>query len=503
VFSKYISSLSLTGEVADSVFTNIIDYGSSVDCGFDTSFLATLRCLLYNRIPENDVVILKVRNRAIPSSRFSTYTDKEIFHDIARYALDGNCLCVVSFTNQTSKKCMEFIEKNFLAHTSGYREIKELHVFMASAVKSSTGSINVRFFINKETKSTVIFGEKISSKTWHLIQSLTSKLLPWYFEESPLTEEEKELVRSLTKHDPPVKEDGSQPLTTYEMLIEKMSAKFDLRKHLIQNVLTGFEVSAKKEQLRMILAEIDRLHRDIELNSRKYLELITFLDEKNTTKDGLQYQIDNNESDSELLEYFMCNKHLHPIRTSGSTLEFIVKCFLDGFDPDMFESFAKNPDSYLYSAYDDQEDVWYDMNNRKLLLNAIFSDTPVLKVKMCAVYILDLRGEISTIRHYAYPHNEFVNCIPNPHLDTHACFGNYKRYIQEAIRKGDNIHAIEQCICSAGSINIGESATFPKFLAKIFSRYCKSVIELPDGTEVTPVEALNWLKNKENSNQEE
>lgn len=502
MFNKHIDSLSLTSEIADSVFQNIIDNYSSRECGFDTSFLATLRCFLYNRISKDDIVILKVRNRAIPLSKFSTHTEKELVQDIVRYSIDSNTLCVVNFTNQTSKKCMEIIESHFLTHTSGYSELKELHAFMASTIKTTKGSVNVRFFINKETKNTVIFGEKISNKTWHLIQALISKLLPWYFEKSPLTEEEKVLVRSLTETDPPVTDDIPQPLTTYEILIEKLSEKIDLRKHLIQNILTGFEVSAKQERLYSILDEIDRLKRDIEANGRRYIELITYLDEKNTVKDGLQYQIDNAEDNSELLEYFTCNKHLHPVRTSGTTLEFIVKCYLDGFDPDMFDSFVRNTRSYLYTNYENQADVWNDMDNRRLLLNAIFSDNPKLKVKMCAIYVLDLRGSISTRRGYDYPRREFGDCIPNPHLDVHACFGNYKRYIQDAIIEGDNIRAIEQCVCSAGSINIGESATFPKFLRQIFNHNCEKVIELPEGTAVTPIEALNWLKNEENNTQE-
>ena len=145
--------------------------------------------------------------------------------------------------------------------------------------------------------------------------------------------------------------------------------------------------------------------------------------------------------------------------------------------------------------------AWKIPELRRKIMDAIFSDDAVLKVKMCSNYIIDLRGTCDATAGYRYG-DEFIGYIPNPHIHRFACLGNYKPYINRAIRDGNLIGAIEQCVTSAKSLNFTEAHTVRYFLNDLFtSRY--KVIVLPDGKEVTPVEALEYLKTLEGSKTED
>lgn len=502
VFSTYLNELTLTNRTANNMFENITDYDDSISSGYDRSFIATLRALLANRFSEkHERLNFVLRNRNIRTAIFDGGTTHlRMMEEITRGVHDHSTLCIVSYGGAASKKCIEAISSGFTNTYVGWKELPELHAFIASSIRISGKKADMRFYINDELKSAAVFGEKINIKTWHLIQSLISKLLPWHFENSPLTDKERELVRSLTEGDS-CNEDGTLKEPTYKTLIENIARNFDMRSFAIRSVLSGFELYSKKQRLSDTRRGIDETQRSININLRKYEELIEILDNQRITYAGLEAQIKNASEESEIMDYFMCNKHLYPIRTNGgSKLEFIASGYLTNFDPDMYETYAKNTSSYIYDEFGDSHDVFKDNTNRKLFLDAIFSDSPILKIKMYAFYVIDLRGSVSTNREFS-SHGEFDDYMPNPHLYFHSCIGNHKRYIEEALLQGDNIRAIEQCVCSASSVNIGEGATFPKLLRRLFRTDCRSVIELPSGESVTPIQAFEWLVN--NNKQED
>ena len=77
--------------------------------------------------------------------------------------------------------------------------------------------------------------------------------------------------------------------------------------------------------------------------------------------------------------------------------------------------------------------------------------------------------------------------------------GNYSRTINDALAKRDYITALEQCVASAKSLNLHDSAVMDNFMAN-FTRNsgtsCKA-IELPDGRVVHPKDAIKWLEEQE------
>jgi len=478
VFNKEIYDLTLTSDIANDIFPNIC--GESYNG--DNTFLATLRALLAPRMKEEDFVNLRVKVRSDRESTVKGMDDASFVSEVA-YGVGNNTIliCGLNGTEGAISASMQKIGNAFLKSYTGFEELKDLRVFTQKQA-------DIRFYINEEIRATAIFVGAMNTRIWHFIQSLTSRLVPWYFAENPLNDEERALVTSLTQKYAP----------SYEQIIKTFADKYDFRSKKIQKLLGGFETAAKRQQLRNVENNLQDKENRIDRNVSQYMDLIREREQLLVQKAGLTQMINEGCTESEIADYFVCNRHLNPLSINNTRLDFIVDCYLENFDPDMYERISENFRGYMYTEYDVSCSTFAPNEARKKLLDAIFSDEPLLKVKMCAFYSIDLQGSVSSVQNYSYP-TEYRDCIPNPHLQRHNCLGNHKRYIEECLRNGNNIGAIEQCVSSAKSINVGESATFPSFLKALFSSSCKSVIELPDGTSCTPKEAYEWLLAQEST----
>lgn len=478
MFNKELYNLTLTSDIANDVFPNI----SGQSFGNDNSFLATLRALVAPHMTSDDTLWLRVRVRNDRDSVLKDYSDEEGVLQLSN-GVENNTIfvCGLNGTESSVATSLKYLDSAFLKKFNHFESLDDLRVF------SQQQQANIRFYINKEDRSVAIFIANMNLRIWHYVQSLTTRLLPWYFTEKP-NDEEKAIALSLT----------NKTATAYEKLIEQIADKYDFRSKKIKQMLDGFETVAKRHQLSNVESSLSNTEQKINRNVSEYMQLIDTRANLMVQRDGLKYQIDNTNNESEMTDYFICNKHLTPIGVHGSKFEFIVSCYLENFDPEMYSRIAENERSYIYNDYRVSNDAFLPNESRRKLLDAIFSDEPLLKVKMCAYYSIDLNGSVTSSQLYSYP-QEFYDRIPNPHLQRHNCLGNHRRNIEECLRNGNTIGAIEQCVASAKSINIGESATFPYFLQTLFASNCKSVIELPDGTSCTPGKALQWLYEQEQS----
>jgi hypothetical protein len=131
------------------------------------------------------------------------------------------------------------------------------------------------------------------------------------------------------------------------------------------------------------------------------------------------------------------------------------------------------------------------------LLTAIFIDQ-TLKIRFCAAYYFDLNGSVGAQYHHRFP-SSFSGYKPNPHIDEFECMGNYKRTINEALTRRDYITALEQCVASAKSLNLHDSAVIGRFIGHFCQNGGSSykAIELPDGRIVSPKEAIKWIEEQE------
>lgn len=476
MFNKELYNLTLTSEIANEVFPNI----SGRAYGTDQSFLATLRALLAPRMSESDTLYLDIRTTNQRESALKEYSDEDNVRRLSDGIANNTILvCGFSGTEATVNYIMKCLDNNFIRVFANYAELKDLRAFVQKQA-------NMRFYINEEDRSVVVFVAGLNPRLYHFVQSFTSRLFPWYFKDSPLNDDERNLVKALTAKSAP----------EYERLIEAFAQQYDFRGKKIEKMLGGFETAAKRTRLQSAESNLSRTESEINRCVERYRDYLQTREQQMLEIAGLKYQIAHITNDSEIMDYFRCNRHLNPISVGSSSLEFVADGYLENFDVDMYERISQNFDGYMYTGYDVSNSAFESVHTRKKFMDAIFSDDPLLKIKMCGFYRIDLSGYVETSSGYSYP-VEYNDMLPNTHLQRHSCLGNQKPLIEEALRNGDYIGAIEQCVCSAKSINVGESATFPYMLKAIFASGAKKIIELPDGTSVSPTEALRWLEAQE------
>lgn len=468
MFNKIITETPFTQDLADEIFTSV---NGAVYLN-DVSFVSTLRALMVGRSGFPARVYLQDMcsadyDQCITLSPFNP----EHFHDV-----------LIILTTQ-DHALIHDIDTRFANDLPDFRELADLKQFVAPYMVA-------RFYIDEEKHKTVVFVENLSIRRWHLLQALIPRYFPWIFQDNPISDEERELLSSLTH----------KYSNDYERIIEIFSSKVDFRTLSIQKCLGGFErkanlALAKKceeevnqytEQMHNIIIQYDSyLRSKEELNAKMhgYLALAQACDAK----------------DSELVDYFKCNKSLMPINTRDTSFSFIVNTYLESYDPEMYETYSENDLSYLYHGYSRPAE-FENRDDFKLFLDAIFSEEPTLKIRVCAYFTIKVGGSVDSYAGYDFP-PECRDRIPNPHLHYFDCLGNYQRYIRECLLEGNIIGAVEQCVASAKSINITEAITVRRFLVDLMM--CRNrVIELPDGSLMTAVDALEWLK-KNQKNEEE
>ena len=263
----------------------------------------------------------------------------------------------------------------------------------------------------------------------HFLQSLLKRLVPWYFEGKPLSAEEKELVYSLTL----------KTSTDYEKIIEKIAEQYDFRGIQIEKMFANFETRAKRKQLSKVRTDISYKKSDINNLGTNYLKMLDDLEKLYIQENGLIYQIDNcDPKDSEIADFFKCNKHLYPVSVDDNYIKIIVDTYISNYDPLLYERMLKNEKSFFYEGYTVSEPVFYEKQSRKKFLEAALGEDAVFKIKVCAYYCLDLRGSVSSSTTYTYPEN-YKHFLVNPHIKIHSCIGNNRPHIDKFLRDGDYI----------------------------------------------------------------
>lgn len=454
----------------------------------DCSFLSTMRALLHKRCNGSEVLF---GHRGFNTTGMSTtqLEPKQVFDVIWSVPFGENRLQICNLTGTTEDNAATFAlyddpDRGFSAQYPDYVEAKDLRLFV-----QNRGKLNARFYISERFKDTLVICEDLSLPTYHLLQSLTPRLFPQFFVDSPLDNEELALLDSLTY----------RTATEYERLIAILANRIDLRSHLIKTIIGDFEKSSRREEIKRTKKEIEDYRDEINQLESRYAYYIAAIDELNYKLSGQEMALESASDGSELIDYFICNRNINPTGVEGRRLSFTVKTFFEFFDPELFRTYAQNPNSCLYMGYEFSGE-FSNVEDRKRMINAIFSDTPILKVKVCSNYTLDLRGQVTARRFYDYG-NDFIDYVPNPHIHHFACLGNYASYINRALQDGNIVTAIEQCIASAKSLNLSESHTTRYFLDDVFTS-THNIIRLPDGREVTPGNALKYLKSLDEKKEE-
>lgn len=461
----------------DSIYASIFRESGS---GSDATMIATTRALLSRRIGDGETFSVSLINM-VPDSGASAQDSV----DNAVISAEGenpdalrNRILIVQIRNKTADEVSGFIDeldKTFLTAHPRWEKAEKSDAFLNQHMK-------VRVLICKENNTAMLVTEKLSLTTWHLIQSALPTYVPALFKDLPLDPKEKAVLRALS----------TRSSSNYTRDISALEDFYDLRSKKIVALIGNFEKRERENQLSMIDNEIRRIHSNMEQLMSNYAQQMIALDNANIRRNGMVYTIDNTDDGTGLIEFFKANKALDIISVEGSRISFVVRATYENFDADAYETFAENERFFEETAC---RGVFSDAQTRKKFMDALFVDRR-FKVRLCGVYHLDIRGSISTSAGYNFPPN-CADYIPNYHLNHHRCLGGYEKMVVEYLQRGDTMGAISACIDSAKSINIHEtSMTFQPFMKQVFES-TKRCIEFPDGTVMTPAEALDWLNKQE------
>lgn len=476
MFKANITQTPFTTEAAESTFPNIV--GDSF--GYDVSFLATLRALLAPRMDEGDSISLRFGSSNYDAGSFRGVSDDRAVKAICGdyYLSHKNQLIIHSLKSNQEGNAVNFkaIENKFTSVYEGYHRLEKLKAFYHKA-------FGLDCYVDPDLKSTIVFVENLDNKKLHYLQVSVLAMLPWYLSKGGLSEEELELAHSLRETSP----------DKYNQCLAKMAEKYDFRAARIRQLLNGFETKFEK-------AECDRVRREIVSCDNKIRELNrsigSYLQNRNdfcVRLMGLEAKIAEG-GESEIMEYFLCNRHLILERVTSNNMYFSVKDYLEYFDSDMAERIIRNRNSFVYR---------YGLSGRgdagaekaKRLMTEIFvSDNPRLKIRFCAAYSFSLNGAVEPIGSHDFG-IEFDGYMPNTHINRYQCMGNYQRTINEMLQARNYISAVEQCIASCKSLNWGDSTVMESFMNDIWSGV--KCIELPDGSVVKADQAAQWLEEQD------
>lgn len=347
-------------------------------------------------------------------------------------------------------------------------------------------------FTHEESNAAFIFSPTDNLAVYHLCCAFTYTLLPKVFKDKPLSADELEIVKALSHKTPDM----------FVQFCSKalMPLKEDLMKAELTMCFRGFreaKVNAAKQEVEAIRAYSEQI-----LN--QYRAKIDELNNAIVLYEGLKVvnSDGNNEQEQEAIDYLVSCPRLHNIRYRDGELDFDIDTYLTNIDVMKFRTAVNRND--IYDSYRLSEDnPFYNRENRKLLLNALFNNTnPELSVRMRGHVVLYIkRNFMDAPRGESFDETNpaLANCLTNPHFRYHGCPGQNRSQIVECLKQADIVSAIECSIASTGSVNIGETdITFRPFVQEILTTN-KKIIHRNDGVDMTTAEALLWLtkKNKE------
>lgn len=474
MFQEAIKTTPLTGNPADTVFSNI--NGSAFRR--DMSFVATLRLALHGRIPDEESVRVFANSVTRSASRYRDSHDIEAaigfkVDDISCGQLMINYMDVVA---NDAERAMEFIDANFTQSFSGWERMQKVTDLFRASFKISA-------FFNAEKKSTIVFVERMDMRIWHIIQTAIAGFLPWYFkgEKKENMTEVMELLYSLRE-----KESAK-----YMECLAKFAGKFDFRTAKIKADLDGFEASALQSRLNAVEQRMNRLMREINDYYREISEKMREKYDLDIQFTGISEKISAGEKPTEIMDMFLSNKNLVLEYVDDSTVTFGVKGYMELYDADALKGAIRNKNSFIYQSRGSS----IDKEDMAKLMSAIFLERK-LKLRTCAVYYINLTGAFDGRGGFDYG-SEYTGYFPNPHIDRYSCTGDYKRAVYECLENHNYLMAFENAAASARSINFNDAPVMNEFMHRMYNYSGVGFIEGPDGELMVPARAIAWLKEQE------
>lgn len=477
MFESKIENTQLAGTLADCMFRRV----SGCDYQGDVSFISTLRALLMDvDVPEPGV---KFAVSGMPSGS----APEAISSSVASALEANNTITYVSV--DTDLTAEEQGKERFFAFSApdNAHEFEDVREFFAS-------KMDCRAFICEANRSSAIVVRSTALSKHHLVQCILPKLLPWIFSGVQLSAAKRNLLYALRE----------RKSVNYRRALDAMCDSDEFRSKVANAAIANIQRRSLMQKKDAVENEIrvskDRIETHYSSIEQLYRNVANFEERLS----GILIAMENPGSDEELTSFLASNPNIQiETKQLDNTLTFIIKGYLDVYDPEAYRTLSRNAASWYWNRGSVDTEPFIRKENRKLVLDAIFGENPQFKLKTFGVFRFDLNAKsVSACARYDENGGQIpANCFPNPHLYYASCLGSYRSHIMAALAKGDLVGAFSQCISSAHSVNVTESATFGILCRELFTRP-GAFLESSDGTCYTVFQAYEWLVAQQTANNE-
>ena len=431
-------------------------------CVEDDTLAMTAILMLYNRVNNLEIEIK------------TTKTEKHITDGLS---INNKVYSFYFFSGIKNENDVEEMLKEF-----PHLKIEKLPAHEKFIKEQLKKDVYIRLMPNEN--NVCVFTPALTLPIFHLVQSFIPKFFP-IFKDKPLTKEEKSFLETLTY----------KTSMNYETKLTELINTEEFRTYCLTSVLGSIEKKLFEKKVIAARASLNRYLSDMEEFMRRYKETYKKYQEAEYLAQGLEATAAERGERSELQEYLIGNKRLTNISINNDHIEFIVKTYLAPHHVEEWDSLnrRKMAERYKHSLFSSEEIA--------MLLDSIFSKERCLKLKICSYISMDYFGsEVYSGQGYNFVGNnpDMKNYVPNGHLHHHNCFGQNKTDILNLLKEGDVVGAIECCISCTQRMNIHEDFSFRPFVEDLLNCKGKCLVA-KDGTEMTPKEAIEYLKGKQNA----
>lgn len=466
MFETRIQNTKLAGSLADCMFRRI----NGCDYDGDVSFISTLRALLMNRMPRESKIEFKtfavdLTNDADQMAAYietCAQPDTIAYVSVSRNMLGDEEADKQAFFSFQPQQLHEFVDvKNFFAE-----------------------KMACRAFISEQTRSSVVIVLSSDIKKHHLVQCIIPKLLPWYFTQGRISVNERNLLFGLR----------DRFHSQYIRALENICDTDSFRQKSASSALLSYKRKSLEKQKTEAQNNIRNYNNAIDRLNENLLSEFRRLTNENHKLNGILLALESDTDDNDELTSFIANnRHVRFLDSQSDDMSIVITGYLDVYDPEAYRSMSRNPNCWYWTESAASSGVFMQRDARKLVMDAIFSDSPTFKIKTYGLYRLNLDRNSVEASGGQYDNIAGVSDrYPNPHLNYAACLGSYRQHINKALQRGDLIGAISQCISSVHSVNVTESATFRHLCRDIFTNN-NPILEGPNGQNFTTLEAYQYL----------
>lgn len=490
MFSELINGTQFTSDIANETMS-AISWSRYSNYGRDVTLISTLRALIFPRLNEGERLYVYLRNQFASQSTINAY-DKEtivnyFYPNDIKSVTNGSEDPVFSWVkvSRYEKDGLDFLSENFLSVHPDYVEVKKVSLFFKK-------SFRVLCYIRPSTKDVVLFTSNVDSEGYHFIQCAIPAMFPWYFRDNQLSEDEINLLKSL---------EGDEA-DKYKECLSILAEKYNFRDQYIRSKLNNVENYIDTQRSAGLRNLISSRRSDIKSYSEYIATAMREIGQANDELFSIDERLNNKTDDSEMIEYFCCNKNIHLAEVEIPEIYFVATGYLEYYDKDLAIRVINNPNSIAYKYSGSYYNISMCESIKKLLTEIFIKETA--RIKVCAKFYMDINGWANAVDHADFSTYDFyTDYIPNEHIQRYACMGSYSQIVSSLMREKKYIEAIEQCMASCRSLNFGDSTVISSIMRTYFyepdSFY--RCIELNDGTTMTIKEALKWASSIGEENQ--